>query len=37
MSELILKTVLEGVGLGVLLILIRAVSIRKGAVRVVHS
>lgn len=37
MSELILKTVLEGVGLGVLLILICAVSIRKGAVRVVHS
>lgn len=36
MSELILKTVLEGVGLGVWLILICAVSIRKGAVRVVH-
>lgn len=32
MRELILKTLLEGLGLGVLLVLVCAVSIRKGAV-----
>ncbi len=36
MKELILKTVIEGVGLGVLLILVCAVGIRKGAVGMVH-
>ena len=36
MIELILKTVLEGLGLGVLLVLVCAVGIRKGAVGMVH-
>ena len=36
MEELILKTILEGVGLGVLLVLVCAVGIRKGAVGMVH-
>ncbi len=36
MKELILKTVIEGLGLGVLLVLICAVGIRKGAVGMVH-
>ena len=36
MKELILKTILEGLGLGVLLILVCAVGIRKGAVGMVH-
>ena len=36
MKELILKTVLEGLGLGVLLVLVCAVGIRKGAVGMVH-
>ena len=34
--ELILKTVLEGLGLGILLVLVCAVGIRKGAVGMVH-
>ena len=36
MKELILKTILEGLGLGVLLILVCAVGIRRGAVGMVH-
>lgn len=36
MKELILKTVLEGLGLGALLFLVCAVGIRKGAVGMVH-
>ena len=36
MRELILKTLLEGLGLGVLLVLVCAVGIRKGAVGTVH-
>lgn len=36
MKELILKTVLEGLGLGALLVLVCAVGIRKGAVGMVH-
>ena len=36
MKELILKTLLEGLGLGVLLVLVCAVGIRKGAVGMVH-
>lgn len=36
MKELILKTILEGLGLGVLLILVCAVGIRKGAIGMVH-
>ena len=36
MKELILKTVIEGLGLGVLLVLVCAVGIRKGAVGMVH-
>ena len=36
MKELILKTILEGLGLGVLLFLVCAVGIRKGAVGMVH-
>ncbi len=36
MTELILKTVLEGLGLGALLVLVCAVGIRKGAVGMVH-
>lgn len=36
MNELILKVILEGLGLGVLLILVCAVGIRKGAVGMVH-
>ena len=36
MKELVLKTVLEGLGLGVLLVLVCAVGIRKGAVGMVH-
>lgn len=33
---MILKTILEGVGLGVLLVLVCAIGIRKGAVGMVH-
>ena len=36
MKELILQTILEGLGLGVLLVLVCAVGIRKGAVGMVH-
>lgn len=36
MTELIIKTVIEGLGLGVLLILVCAFGIRKGAVGMVH-
>lgn len=36
MKELILKTIVEGLGLGVLLVLVCAVGIRKGAVGMVH-
>lgn len=36
MNELILKGILEGLGLGVLLVLVCAVGIRKGAVGMVH-
>ena len=36
MMELILKTIIEGLGLGVLLVLVCAVGIRKGAVGMVH-
>ena len=36
MKELILKIILEGLGLGVLLVLVCAVGIRKGAVGMVH-
>lgn len=36
MKELILKTILEGFGLGALLVLVCAVGIRKGAVGMVH-
>lgn len=36
MTELILKTIIEGIGLGVLLVLVCAVGIRKGAVGMVH-
>lgn len=36
MMELILKTIIEGLVLGVLLVLICAVGIRKGAVGMVH-
>ena len=36
MKELILKTILEGLGLGVLLVLVCAVGIRRGAVGMVH-
>lgn len=36
MRALILKTVLEGIGLGALLVLVCAVGIRKGAVGMVH-
>ena len=36
MTELILKTLLEGLGLGALLVLVCAVGIRKGAVGMVH-
>lgn len=36
MNELILKVILEGLGLGVLLVLVCAVGIRKGAVGMVH-
>ena len=36
MTELILKTILEGLGLGALLILVCAIGIRKGAVGMVH-
>lgn len=36
MKELILKTILEGLGLGALLVLVCAVGIRKGAVGMVH-
>lgn len=35
-KELILKIILEGLGLGVLLVLVCAVGIRKGAVGMVH-
>ena len=33
---MVLQTILEGLGLGVLLVLIRAAGIRKGAVGMVH-
>ena len=33
---MILQVILEGIGLGVLLILVCAIGIRKGAVRMVH-
>ena len=36
MKELILKTLLEGLGLGGLLVLVCAVGIRRGAVGMVH-
>ena len=36
MKELILKTIIEGLGLGVLLVLVCAVGIRRGAVGMVH-
>ena len=36
MRDLILKTILEGLGLGTLLVLVCAVGIRKGAVGMVH-
>ena len=36
MKELILKTILEGIGLGVLLTLVCAIGICKGAVGMVH-
>ena len=36
MKELILKTILEGLGLGVLLVLVCTVGIRRGAVGMVH-
>ena len=36
MKELILKTILEGLGLGALLVLVCAIGIRKGAVGMVH-
>ena len=36
MKELILKTILEGFGLGALLVLVCAVGIRNGAVGMVH-
>lgn len=36
MTTLVLQTLLEGVGLGVLLVLICAVGIRRGAVGMVH-
>lgn len=36
MKELIIKTILEGLGLGALLVLVCTVGIRKGAVGMVH-
>lgn len=36
MSELIIKTIIEGIGLGALLVLVCAIGIRKGAVGMVH-
>lgn len=36
MKEIIPKTIIDGLGLGVLLILVCAVGIRKGAVGMVH-
>ena len=36
MKELILKTIIEGLGLGALLIMVCAVGIRRGAVGMVH-
>ena len=33
---MILQTILEGIGLGVLLVLVCAIGIRKGAVGMVH-
>lgn len=36
MKDLIFKTLIEGLGLGVLLFLVCAVGIRKGAVGMVH-
>lgn len=36
MKELIIKTISEGLGLGVLLVLVCAFGIRKGAVGMVH-
>ena len=36
MSELIIKTIIEGIGLGALLVLVCAIGIRKGSVGMVH-
>lgn len=36
MSELIIKTIIEGIGLGALLVLVCAIGIRKGTVGMVH-
>lgn len=36
MSELIIKTIIEGIGLGALLVLVCAIGIRKGAFGMVH-
>ena len=36
MNELIIKTIIEGIGLGALLVLVCATGIRKGAVGMVH-
>lgn len=36
MTELIIKTIIEGIGLGALLVLVCAVGIRNGAVGMVH-
>lgn len=36
MKELIIKTVIEGLGLGILLVLVCAAGIRKGAAGMVH-
>lgn len=36
MNELILKTIVEGMGLGIILIMVCAIGIRKGAIGMVH-
>lgn len=36
MKELILKTIVEGIGLGIILIMVCAIGIRKGAIGMVH-
>lgn len=36
MKELILKTIIEGLGLGILLVLVCVIGIRKGAVGMIH-